>query len=209
MCKRFIKRAVDIIISLIAIMLLSPILLIVYILVNTKLGNPAIFKQERPGLHSRIFTMYKFRSMTDERDEDGELLPDVVRLTSFGKLLRKTSLDELPELFNILKGDMSFVGPRPLLVRYLERYNEEQARRHEVRPGLTGWAQINGRNAISWEEKFKLDVWYVDNWHLRLDLKIFILTFAKAFKREGISSVGEATMPEFMGPEMKNNKEGE
>lgn len=195
----FIKRIIDVILSLILIILLSPILLIVYILVNSKLGSPSVFKQERPGLHGKIFTMYKFRSMTDERDEKGVLLPDEIRLTPFGKLLRKTSLDELPELFNIFKGDMSFVGPRPLLVRYLERYNEEQARRHDVRPGLTGWAQINGRNAINWEEKFKLDVWYVDNCNLWLDLKIFILTFVKVFKREGISSSEHVTMEEFMG----------
>ncbi|MBE6034882.1 sugar transferase [Aminipila sp.] len=201
MFKRIIKRTFDILISMTMILLLSPILLIVYIMVRLKLGSPAIFRQERPGRHGRIFTMYKFRSMTDERDVKGELLSDEVRLTGFGKLLRKTSLDELPELFNILKGDMSFIGPRPLLVRYLNRYNEEQARRHEVRPGLTGWAQINGRNAISWEEKFKLDIWYVDNWNLWLDLKIFILTFIKVFKREGISSADHATMKEFMGSE--------
>lgn len=201
MVKRFIKRTFDIIISLMTILLLSPVLFVVYIMVKIKLGSPAIFKQERPGLYGRVFTMYKFRSMTDEHDEKGQLLPDEVRLTSFGKLLRKTSLDELPELFNILRGDMSFVGPRPLLVRYLERYNEEQARRHDVRPGLTGWAQINGRNAISWEEKFKLDVWYVDNWGLWLDLKIFVLTFIKVFKREGINSADHATMEEFMGSE--------
>jgi sugar transferase EpsL len=208
MCKRFLKRTADIIFSLMAIILLSPILVIVYLLVNIKLGTPAIFKQERPGLHGKVFTMYKFRSMTDERNEKGELLPDEVRLNAFGKLIRRTSLDELPELFNILKGDMSFVGPRPLLVRYLARYNKEQVRRHDVRPGLTGWAQVNGRNAISWEEKFNLDVWYVDNWNLWLDLKIFLLTFVKVFKREGISSDGEATMTEFMGTE-KINEEGE
>nr|WP_315023612.1 sugar transferase [uncultured Aminipila sp.] len=201
MVKRFIKRAFDIIISLMTILLLSPVLFVVYIMVKIKLGSPAIFRQERPGLNGRVFTMYKFRSMTDECDEKGQILPDEVRLTSFGKLLRKTSLDELPELFNILKGDMSIVGPRPLLVRYLERYNEDQARRHEVKPGLTGWAQINGRNAISWEEKFKLDVWYVDNWNLWLDLKIFVLTFIKVFKREGINSADHATMEEFMGSE--------
>lgn len=199
MCKRFIKRITDMVVSLIAIILLAPILLIVYLLVNGKLGSPALFKQERPGLQGKIFTMYKFRTMTDQRDAEGNLLPDEVRLTRFGKLLRKTSLDELPELFNILKGDMSFVGPRPLLIRYLDRYTPQQARRHEVRPGLTGWAQVNGRNAISWEEKFKLDVWYVDNWNLWLDLKIFIITFIKVFKREGISSAEHVTMEEFMG----------
>lgn len=193
------KRLFDVLISFVLIVILSPILLITFILVKSKLGAPAIFRQDRPGMHGKIFTMYKFRSMTDERDETGELLPDEIRLTGFGKLLRKTSLDELPELFNILKGDMSFVGPRPLLVRYLDRYTKEQARRHEVKPGLTGWAQINGRNAISWEEKFKLDVWYVDNWTLFLDFKILLLTFVKVITREGISAVGEATMSEFMG----------
>lgn len=187
------------------LIILSPILVVVYIMVSTKLGKPAIFKQERPGLDkkdgrgSRIFTMYKFRTMTEERDGEGNLLPDEIRLTPFGKFLRGTSLDELPELWNILKGDMSFVGPRPLLVKYLNRYSPEQARRHEVRPGLTGWAQINGRNAISWEEKFKLDVWYVDNWNLALDLKILWQTGMKVIKRDGISAEGEATMSEFMG----------
>ena len=185
------------------IILLSPILIIVYILVQNKLGRPAVFKQERPGLKGNVFTMYKFRSMTDERDANGELLPDAVRLTKFGKILRASSLDELPELFNILKGDMSFVGPRPLLVRYLDRYTSEQARRHDVRPGLTGWAQVNGRNAISWEDKFKLDVWYVDNWNLWLDIKILWMTFSKVFKREGIQGADQATMEEFWGMEKK------
>jgi sugar transferase EpsL len=187
--------------SFIMIIILSPILLITWLLVKTKLGSPAIFRQERPGRHGMIFTMYKFRSMTDARDEAGEPLPDEVRLMGFGKLLRKTSLDELPQLFNILKGDMSFVGPRPLLVRYLDRYTPEQARRHEVKPGLTGWAQVNGRNAISWEEKFKLDVWYVDHWNLWLDIKILCLTMIRVFRREGISSGTHATMEEFWGRE--------
>lgn len=195
------KRFFDFTISLIAIIVLSPVLIVLWFLCKSKLGSPVLFKQERPGLHGKIFTMYKFRSMTDERDENGELLPDEVRLTKFGKLLRKTSLDELPELFNILKGDMSIVGPRPLLVRYLDRYTPEQARRHEVRPGLTGWAQVNGRNAISWEEKFKLDVWYVDNRTMWLDFKIVLVTFLKVFKREGISAIGEATIKEFRGKE--------
>lgn len=181
------------------IILLSPILLVVWILCRKKLGSPVIFKQERPGLHGKVFTMYKFRSMTEACDSEGNLLPDAERLTDFGKMLRRTSLDELPELFNILKGDMSFVGPRPLLVKYLDRYTPEQARRHNVRPGLTGWAQINGRNAISWEEKFKLDVWYVDNRSFWLDIKILWLTFFKVIKHEGISAAGEATMTEFMG----------
>lgn len=201
MIGKIIKRLIDIIVAFIGIVVLSPVFIVLYFVVKSKLGTPVLFKQERPGLYGEIFTMYKFRSMTDETDEHGELLPDEIRLTKFGKLLRKTSLDELPELFNILKGDMSLVGPRPLLVRYLERYTPEQARRHEVKPGLTGWAQINGRNAISWEEKFALDVWYVDNWSLWLDIKIFFMTFAKVFKSEGISSDTSATMEEFMGSE--------
>lgn len=201
MIGKIIKRLIDIIVAFIGIVVLSPVFIVLYFMVKSKLGTPVLFKQERPGLHGKIFTMYKFRSMTDETDEHGELLPDEIRLTKFGKLLRKTSLDELPELFNILKGDMSIVGPRPLLVRYLDRYTPEQARRHEVKPGLTGWAQINGRNAISWEEKFALDVWYVDNWSLWLDIKIFFMTFAKVFKSEGISSDTSATMEEFMGSE--------
>jgi len=153
----------------------------------------------RPGLKGKPFYMYKFRTMTDETDEQGNLLPDELRLTRLGKFLRSTSLDELPELFNVLKGDMSLVGPRPLLMQYLDRYTPEQARRHEMKPGITGWAQVNGRNAITWEEKFALDVWYVDNWSLWLDLKILAMTIVKVFKREGISAEGEATMPEFMG----------
>lgn len=195
----YAKRPIDFTCSLLLILLLIPLIGILGILCKVKLGSPVIFKQERPGLNGKIFTMYKFRSMTDARDENGELLPDDVRLTPFGKLLRKTSLDELPELFNILKGDMSIVGPRPLLVRYLDRYTPEQARRHEVRPGLTGWAQVNGRNAISWEEKFELDIWYVDNWSIWLDIKIFFMTFAKVFKSEGVSSDTSVTMEEFMG----------
>lgn len=197
--KSVVKRIFDIMLSSALVIIMSPILLATYLLVKIKLGSPAIFRQERPGRYGRIFTMYKFRSMTDARDKSGVLLPDEIRLTSFGKFLRKTSLDELPELFNILKGDMSFVGPRPLLVRYLERYSPEQARRHEVKPGLTGWAQVNGRNAISWEEKFKLDVWYVDHWSLWLDLKILCMTCGKVLRREGISSKSHATMEEFWG----------
>lgn len=194
-----VKRLLDVIFSLLLITVLSPLLLAVSFLVKFKLGSPVLFRQERPGRNGKIFMMYKFRSMTDQRDKNGSLLPDKDRLTRFGKLLRQTSLDELPELFNILKGDMSVVGPRPLLVQYLSRYNPEQARRHEVKPGLTGWAQVNGRNAISWEEKFKRDVWYVDHWSLRLDLKILIMTFTAVLKRSGISAEGEATMGEFMG----------
>lgn len=197
--QRFVKRPMDFVLSLIAIVILSPILLIVAILVRTKLGSPVIFKQKRPGLDEKIFTLYKFRTMTDERDENGELLPDSVRLTKFGKLLRSTSLDELPELFNILFGDMSVIGPRPLLVQYLPLYNEHQKRRHEVRPGLSGLAQANGRNAISWEEKFDLDVKYVDNISFFGDWKIIFLTIKKVFVRDGINSETSDTMEDFMG----------
>lgn len=197
--QRFVKRPMDFVLSLIAIVILSPILLIVAILVRTKLGSPIIFKQKRPGLNEKIFTLYKFRTMTDERDENGELLPDSVRLTKFGKFLRSTSLDELPELFNILFGDMSVIGPRPLLVQYLPLYNNYQKRRHEVRPGLSGLAQANGRNAISWEDKFDLDVEYVDNISFIGDWKIIFLTIKKVFVREGISSGNVATMETFKG----------
>ena len=197
--KRFIKRPMDFLLSLIAIIVLSPVFLIVALLVKIKLGSPVIFKQQRPGLNEKIFTMYKFRTMTDERDENGELLPDSVRLTKFGRFLRSTSLDELPELFNILKGDMSIVGPRPLLVQYLPLYNDHQKRRHEVRPGLTGLAQVNGRNAISWEEKFDLDVRYVDHVSFIGDWKIILLTVKKVFVREGINSETAATMEPFTG----------
>ncbi len=199
MYARYIKRWLDFILSLFAIIILSPILLIVALLVRIKLGSPVIFKQERPGLHEKIFTLYKFRTMTDKKDKDGNLLPDDQRLTKFGKLLRSTSLDELPELFNILKGDMSIVGPRPLLVKYLPLYNEHQKHRHDVRPGFTGWAQCNGRNAISWEEKFDLDVYYVKHVSFRLDLSIIFKTIKIVFLREGISSDTSATMEEFKG----------
>ncbi|MBE0069600.1 sugar transferase [Thermoanaerobacterium thermosaccharolyticum] len=204
--RRYFKRPMDFILSLIAIIVLSPVLLTVAILVRIKLGRPVIFKQKRPGLHEKIFTLYKFRTMTDERDENGQLLPDSVRLTKFGKLLRSTSLDELPELFNILKGDMSIVGPRPLLVQYLPLYDEHQKRRHEVRPGLTGWAQVNGRNAISWEDKFNLDVFYVDNISFILDWKVIFLTIKKVFAREGINHEGEVTMGYFEGSKVENIK---
>ena len=197
--RRYFKRPMDFILSFIAIIVLSPVLLIVAVLVRTKLGSPIIFKQKRPGLNEKIFTLYKFRTMTDERDKFGELLSDEIRLTKFGKFLRSSSLDELPELFNIIKGDMSIVGPRPLLVQYLLLYNEHQKRRHTVRPGLTGLAQINGRNAISWEEKFNLDVDYVDKVSLLGDCKIMFLTVQKVFRREGISQEGEATMEPFNG----------
>ena len=199
MYKKYIKRALDIILSGMALVILSPVLLIVAILVRTKLGSPVIFHQKRPGKDEKIFTMCKFRTMTDERDENGNLLPDEVRLTKFGKMLRATSLDELPELWNIFKGDMSIVGPRPLLVKYLPRYNKKQARRHEVRPGFTGLAQVNGRNAISWEEKFEWDVKYVDNITFMGDLKIIFQTVFTVLKRDGISSENSATMEEFMG----------
>ena len=197
--KRFLKRPLDFILSLMAIIVLSPILLIVGVLVRFKLGSPVLFKQKRPGLKEKIFTMYKFRTMTDEKDENGELLPDSVRLTKFGRMLRSTSLDEFPELFNILKGDMSIVGPRPLLIQYLELYNDHQKRRHEVRPGLSGHAQVNGRNAISWEDKFNLDVEYVDNVSFIDDWKIILLTIRKVFVKEGISSDTSVTMEPFRG----------
>lgn len=204
--RRFIKRAMDFILSFIAIVILSPILLVVALLVRVKLGSPVVFKQNRPGLNENVFMMYKFRTMTDERDETGELLPDSVRLTKFGRLLRSTSLDELPELFNILKGDMSIIGPRPLLVQYLPLYNEHQKRRHEVRPGLSGLAQVSGRNAISWEEKFNLDVEYINNVSFIGDWKIIVLTIKKVFVREGINSEASVTMEPFSGTGT-NNKE--
>ena len=193
------KRVLDIILSFSALIVLSPVLLVTAILVRTKLGSPVIFCQPRPGKDEKIFKLYKFRSMTDERDENGELLPDEVRLTKFGKLLRATSLDELPELWNILKGDMSIVGPRPLLVQYLPLYNEEQKHRHDIRPGLTGYAQVHGRNAISWEEKFKMDVWYVNHVSFRCDLQIILDTVRCVLVRDGISSGSCETMEAFTG----------
>jgi len=193
------KRLFDVLLCLPAFILLSPILLVAAFFVRWKLGSPVLFRQQRPGLNERPFNILKFRTMTDARGADGVLLPDAERLTPFGRFLRATSLDELPELFNVVKGDMSLVGPRPLLTQYLDRYTPEQARRHEVKPGITGWAQVNGRNAITWEEKFKLDVWYVDNWSLWLDIKIIAMTIWKILKREGISQPGQATMEEFKG----------
>lgn len=202
----YVKRPVDMVLALLAIVLLSPVLLITALLVRVKLGSPVIFRQQRPGKDNKIFGLMKFRSMTDERDEKGELKSDEERLTSFGKTLRSLSLDELPEFFNILKGDMSFVGPRPLLVRYLPRYDKEQIHRHDVLPGLTGLAQVKGRNAITWEEKFAYDLEYVRNVSPVLDIKILFMTVFKVFKREGISSATNATMEEFWGNE--KGKEG-
>lgn len=203
-----LKRILDIIGALVCIVIFSPAMLYIYIKVFIEMGKPILFRQVRPGLNGKPFTLYKFRTMTNERDDKGNLLPDEKRLTAFGRFLREHSLDELPQLFNVLKGDMSFVGPRPLLMEYLQRYTPEQARRHEVKPGITGWAQVNGRNALTWEEKFKLDVWYVDNWDLLLDFKIILLTVIKVLKREGISAESHATMPEFKGI-LENKQERE
>ncbi|MEM6428286.1 MAG: sugar transferase [Deinococcota bacterium] len=197
--RAFLKRSLDIVLSATALVILAPLLLLLWLLIARRLGRPVLFLQQRPGRDGASFTIIKFRSMTDAKDKQGQLLPDVERLTQFGQLLRRLSLDELPELINVIRGDMSLVGPRPLLVQYLDRYTPEQARRHDMRPGITGWAQVNGRNALSWEEKFAFDVWYVDNWTLWLDAKILWLTVYKVFKREGISAAGSATMPEFMG----------
>lgn len=197
--EKYIKRIFDIVLSGLALIILSPVIAIVALLVRVKLGSPVIFKQDRPGLNEKIFKMYKFRSMTDDRDENGELLPDEDRLPSFGKKLRSTSLDELPELVNIFKGDMSIVGPRPLLVAYLERYNDEQKQRHLVRPGITGLAQVMGRNSLSWDKKFKFDMEYVENISLYLDIKIIFRTVAVVLERKGISSDSSDTMEEFMG----------
>ena len=198
------KRYLDLILSVILIMLLAlPILILVY-QVRKKVGSPIFFRQVRPGMNSKPFEMIKFRTMTDACGDDGRLLPDSERLTKFGQWLRSTSLDELPELWNVLKGEMSLVGPRPLLIEYLPLYNSEQARRHEVRPGVTGWAQVNGRNAISWEEKFELDVWYVNNRSLWLDIKILSLTIKKVLVRDGIIADGEATMRKFTGNNLGN-----
>lgn len=197
MYEKFVKRFLDILISLTGIILLSPILLILWILVRTKLGSPVLFKQKRPGKNGEIFELFKFRSMTDERDGEGNLLPDEVRLTSFGKKLRASSLDELPELFNILKGDMSLIGPRPLLVKYLPYYSEEESHRHDIRPGLTGLAQVNGRNAIGWEDRFRYDLEYVRNLSFSLDFKILFMTVGKVLNRSGVLSGEEQTTIDF------------
>lgn len=193
------KRFFDLVLTIPGLILLSPLLAVVGILVRIKLGAPILFTQDRPGFKNRLFSIYKFRTMTDERDTEGELFPDEKRLTGLGKFLRVTSIDELPELFNVLRGEMSLVGPRPLLTQYLERYSPEQIRRHDVLPGITGWAQVNGRNAITWQVKFEHDIWYVDHWSLWLDIKILAMTFWKAITREGISQEGYATAEEFMG----------
>ena len=198
-CSKLIKSILDKLVAAIALLFFSPILLTVAIAIYIRMGRPIFFTQPRPGKDSKIFSFYKFRTMTDERDVDGNLLPDAQRLTTVGQFLRKTSLDELPQLWNVLKGDMSLVGPRPLLVRYLNRYTPEQARRHQVKPGISGWVQVNGRNNRAWEEKFKLDVWYVDNWSLWLDLKILFLTVFKVLQQDGISQEGYTTSEEFQG----------
>jgi len=203
-----LKRFLDFTLAAIALVMLGPLMLVVAWLVRWRLGSPVLFRQRRPGLGGRPFEMIKFRTMTDARGPEGELLSDAVRLTPFGEWLRRTSLDELPELFNVLRGEMALVGPRPLLMEYLRLYTPEQARRHEVRPGLTGWAQVNGRNAITWEEKFRLDVWYVDHRSMSLDLKILCLTLERVVRRDGIAAVGEATMSRFEGSDARQSEAG-
>ncbi|MEM6755325.1 MAG: sugar transferase, partial [Cyanobacteria bacterium P01_C01_bin.38] len=195
---RIIKSVLDRFVAAIALLVLSPLILIVAIAIYFRMGSPLIFSQPRPGKDGKIFRFYKFRTMTDEKDAEGNLLSDEERLTAFGEFLRESSLDEIPQLWNIVKGDMSMVGPRPLLVRYLERYSPQQARRHEVKPGITGLAQVKGRNAISWEQKFELDVWYIDNWSLWLDLKILVMTFVKVLRKEGIDEEGQVSSSEFL-----------
>ena len=197
-----IKRLFDLFSSVMLVFMLSPLILYIAVLVRVRLGSPVLFTQMRPGLHGRPFYLYKFRSMTDHRDKNGNLLSDNIRLTTFGKMIRRLSFDELPQLFNVIKGDLSMVGPRPLLMEYLPLYSPEQARRHEVRPGITGWAQVNGRNAISWDEKFSLDVWYVDNKSFWIDVKILLMTFIKVVRSEGINQQGQATVEKFRGAGM-------
>jgi len=203
--QKFLKRTIDITASLVGLLIFSPILIVTSLMVRLKLGSPVLFKQQRPGLNGEPFFMYKFRTMTDQRDEQGNLLSDEQRLPRFGQLLRSTSLDELPELICVLKGQMSLVGPRPLMMKYLPRYTPQQARRHEAKPGITGWAQVNGRNAISWEDRFTLDVWYVDNWNVWLDIRILFKTVMAVFQREGVTQQGHVTMAEFMGTEQKES----
>jgi sugar transferase EpsL len=193
------KRILDLTLTIPGLLILSPLLLVISLLVVVNYGTPIIFRQKRPGYQGKPFWVYKFRTMTNDQDAQDNLLPDGQRLTRLGRLLRSTSLDELPELFNVIRGEMSIVGPRPLLMQYLERYSPEQARRHEILPGITGWAQVNGRNALTWEEKFKLDVWYVDHWSLWLDIRILLLSIVKVLRREGINQPGQATAEEFMG----------
>jgi len=195
----YLKRVFDVVVSAVALTVLAPVMGLTALAVWRMMGRPVLFRHVRPGLHGKPFVMYKFRTMRDLRDAEGKLLPNEARLTPFGRWLRSTSLDELPELLNVLRGEMSLVGPRPLLMEYLDRYTPEQARRHEVKPGITGWAQIHGRNNLSWDERFKLDVWYVDNWSLWLDVKILWRTLWMVLRREGISAQGHATMPEFRG----------
>jgi len=199
------KRIFDLFLAVFILAVVSPVLLVLAGMIRYILGSPVLFRQMRPGLHGCPFRLVKFRTMTDAKDAGGHLLSDAERLTRFGRFLRSTSMDELPELWNVIKGDMSLVGPRPLMMQYLNRYTPEQARRHEVKPGITGWAQVNGRNSISWEQKFLLDVWYVDNRSLCLDIKIIALTFLKVFKKEGISQQGFSTAEEFMGTDRKPN----
>lgn len=198
---RWLKRALDFLVSTITLIVLSPVILVVAVLVRSQMGRPVIFRQRRPGYKGIAFYALKFRSMTDERDANGRLLPDAARITRLGAFLRRSSLDELPQFWNVLRGDMSLVGPRPLLMQYLDRYTPEQARRHSVPPGITGWTQVNGRNDLAWEQKLALDVWYVDHWSLALDLRILVMTAWKVLTGEGISAEGSATMPEFMGSE--------
>jgi lipopolysaccharide/colanic/teichoic acid biosynthesis glycosyltransferase len=204
---RIVKRALDVAVSLIGLLVLSPLLLVLALIVRLTMGSPVLFRQDRPGLGGSVFTMLKFRTMRDALDRQGRPLPDEERLTKAGQLLRSTSLDELPELLNVLKGEMSLVGPRPLLTEYLSRYTPQQARRHEVKPGITGWAQVNGRNAVSWEQKFQYDVWYVDNWSLWLDARILWLTAWTVLKREGVSQQGMATVEKFTGSQAPEPEE--